>query len=196
MLTLYKSLVILHLDYCSHLCAQIDSGSIQDIEMVQKNFLKKIHGFNTLTYWERLKHFKIYSLQRRRERYAVIYIWKIIEELVPNFTHLENGVEMGGVNWYHHIRLGRKCKIQGVKSSTFQRVRYASLALQGPKLFNSLPKHIRNLSCNVDEFKRKLDKFFSDIPDEPLLKNYVKFRRANSNSIIDMMGIGLNELDA
>ena len=37
-----------------------------------------------LEYSERLVSFKLYSLQRRRERYCIIYVWKIFEGLVPN----------------------------------------------------------------------------------------------------------------
>ena len=36
---------------------------------------------------ERLKSLGLYSLQRRRERYCIIYIWKIIEGLTPNFSN-------------------------------------------------------------------------------------------------------------
>jgi hypothetical protein len=35
-------------------------------------------------YWTRLKTLKLYSLERRRERYTVLYMWKIIRGLVPN----------------------------------------------------------------------------------------------------------------
>ena len=111
--------------------------------MVQRNFLRKIEGAHRLSYWDQLRKYKMYSLERRRERYSVIYVWKIIENLVPNFSHLEgDGNKKGGITWYNHIRLGRKCVTKSVKLGPFQQVRYSSLAVQGPKLFNSLPKHI------------------------------------------------------
>ena len=37
-----------------------------------------------LTYWERLHELKLYSLQRRRERNIIIYIWKKTQHMVPN----------------------------------------------------------------------------------------------------------------
>ena len=37
-----------------------------------------------LSYSKCLEVLKLYSLQRRRERYGIIYVWKIIKELVPN----------------------------------------------------------------------------------------------------------------
>ena len=39
-----------------------------------------------ISYSKRLDVLKLYSLQRRRERYDIIYMWKIIEGLVPNLS--------------------------------------------------------------------------------------------------------------
>ena len=90
MLTLWKSLVLPHLEYCSQLWSPSTIHQIQELESVQKNFLKKIKGLGALSYWEQLKTLKMYSLQRRRERYRIIYVWSILEGIVPNFSHTEN----------------------------------------------------------------------------------------------------------
>ena len=37
----------------------------------------------SLDYSDRLVYLKLHSLQRRCERYCIIYVWKIIEGLVP-----------------------------------------------------------------------------------------------------------------
>ena len=37
-----------------------------------------------LSYSERLTVLNLYSLQRRRPRYIIIYVWNILEGLVPN----------------------------------------------------------------------------------------------------------------
>ena len=62
-----------------------------------------------------------------------------------------------------------------------------------PKLFNSLPKQICNAKyLSLDEFKQKLDKFLSCIPDEPHIGDQTP-RASNintakpSNSIIDQV---------
>ena len=39
--------------------------------MSQRNFIRKIYK---LSYWDQLKRLSLYSLQRRRERYMVIYV--------------------------------------------------------------------------------------------------------------------------
>ena len=87
-------------------------------------------------------------------------------------------------------RLGRKCSsppINHKASPHVKRIRYASLAVKGPQLFNILPSEIRNLgNCSVEIFKRALDKFLDKVPDEPQIPGYTAMRRADSNSLVDM----------
>ena len=83
MTTLYKSMVRSKLEYC---CPVWDPPKITDIqatETVQREFTRNISGLKDLDYWERLK---ILSLQRRRERYSIIQVWKILNGLSPNST--------------------------------------------------------------------------------------------------------------
>ena len=44
----------------------------------------KIPALDKLNYWERLKKLKMYSQQRRLERYRILYAWKILSNLAPN----------------------------------------------------------------------------------------------------------------
>ena len=78
MLTLWKSLVQSRLEYCSQLWCPLQTGDIQTVEMVQRSFIRKISGCQHLNYWEQLKYFKLFSLERRRERYRIIYTRKIL----------------------------------------------------------------------------------------------------------------------
>ena len=84
MLTLWKSLIMCHLDYCSQLWSPSGIGHTQSLELLQKAFVSRIDGMRDLSYWEQLKELKLYSLERRRERYQAIYTWRIIESQVPN----------------------------------------------------------------------------------------------------------------
>ena len=84
MLQLWKSLVIPRLDYCSQLWSPNQVGLIQQLEELQRVFIKRIYGFRDKPYHEALDELGLYSLQRRRERYQVIYLWCILESKVPN----------------------------------------------------------------------------------------------------------------
>ena len=78
------------------------------------------------------------SLQRRVERYKIIYTWKILKEMVPNC----------GINQVENARFIRLCQITPIKKcqSKIQILRENSFQIIGPKLINLLPAKIRNLS--------------------------------------------------
>ena len=137
-----------------------------------------------MSYWDKLQTVLLYSLERRRERYMVLYIWKVLEGISPNIS---NGPS--GITPKESERRGRECKVPNVRSSTsmrIQSIRRSSFGIKGPRLFNCLPKHIRDLrNMTVEKFKLQLDKFLSTLPDEPLIPGYTQYRRVNSNSILD-----------
>ena len=194
LMTLWNSLVRSKLEYCCQLWNPLKKGDIQCIEQVQRNYLRKISGMKSLSYWQQLKSLSIYSLERRRERYLIIYVWKIIEKQVPNISNSEND----GVKTKTHIRRGRLCIVPTVNSQAQQAVkslRYASFAVHAPRLFNVLPAGIRNISgCKVDFFKNKLDCFLKTVPDEPQITGYTAMRRASSISLLDMHALATAQL--
>jgi hypothetical protein len=120
----------------------------------------------------------MYSLERRRERYLIIYIWKILESKVPNFS-------LNPIDVYWSDRQGRLCKnTKRKEQGKCESLREHTLAVRGPKLFNCLPSHIRNLQdVELPKFKRSLDKYLSGVPDCPILKGYKDPFGQESNSI-------------
>ena len=120
----------------------------------------------------------MYSIQRRFERYRIIYIWKILERIVPNY----------GVSQYQSPRHGRLCKIPKLNnkaSHAVQTLREASLAVHGAQLFNAMPQHIRNkTNCRAESFKAQLDKHLRNIPDQPQVPGYTQHAQAETNSIL------------
>ena len=57
---------------------------MDSIEKLQYDYTKLAPEARNLTYSERLKMFAITSLQRRFERYKILYVYKIQNNLVPN----------------------------------------------------------------------------------------------------------------
>ena len=77
------------------------------IEKLLKDFTARIPEVSEMNYWERLKHLKMNSEQRRIERYKIIYVWKVLEGLVPEANLVLANTESD--------RVGRKCKIPPLK---------------------------------------------------------------------------------
>jgi hypothetical protein len=183
---LWKSLVLPHLDYCSQLWSPEKTGAIQSIEQIQKSFVQKITGYGHLDYWQQLKELRLNSLQRRRERYSIIYTWRMIENQVPNI----------GIEYLTTCR-GRRCIVPPVNTRIdkwTQNLREASFRVRGPMLFNSIPHEIRNLTdCKTEIFKAALDKWLARIPDEPQVPGYTAMRRAETNSIRHMIPYALKD---
>ena len=179
---LWKSLVQGHIDYCSQLYFPNQRSELQQIENLQKWFTKKIPELSGLNYWERLQALKMYSQQRRLERYRIIYTWKILEGQVPNC----------GLDCTTSDRRGREACVPALKGKpSVRKLREQSFQHNGPKLFNSLPKQLRNLSnVSVEDFKEKLDKYLQKLPDEPNVEGLTPsacdlYSAAPSNSIVD-----------
>ena len=130
-----------------------------------------------LKVWARLKKFKIYSQERRRERYMVIFLWKISQGMVQGYN----------VEYTSVIGLrGRTALPRNVvqsSSSLVRKARESSIGVKGARIFNLLPAHIRNVNAdNVDSFKKSLDSFITNIPDQPTLAGMG--RAAESNSLL------------
>ena len=89
MKTLLKSLIVPKLEYALPVWSPPDKTCINLLESIQKTFTRKIREFQMwwdegetwiceTGYWKRLKALKILSLQRRRERYLIMVLYKMI----------------------------------------------------------------------------------------------------------------------
>ena len=184
MITTWKSLVLPILDYCSQLWCPSKKGDIQLLEEVQKSFTRKMRIGDRKNYWNRLSSLHLYSLERRRERYRIIYAWKILEGAVPNLT--QNRIRSSTTP-----RNGRFCIVPRIKNNlpaNLRAQREGSLSVNGTLLFNKLPKEIRNFkNVILADFNGKLDEFLGTVPDEPQCCGYTASRRAKSNSLLHMI---------
>ena len=179
LLTLFKSLAQPHLDYCSQLWSPSSQELINKIEQVQRSLVSRITDRNIMhaSYWEKLKILRLYSQERRRERYMIIFLWKITQQLVSGYSIMFTS---------RTSRTGRKAVPLQVPQSApaaVKRARAGTLAVKGTQLFNSLPASIRNSEHgDILMFKNHLDIYLQDIPDEPTVSGLV--RGAETNSLL------------
>lgn len=173
-LLLFKTYVRPRLEYASPLWSPHLVKHISKIESTQRTVTSKIHGMENFNYWERLQQLGIMSLQRRRERYQMIHIWKISQGLIPNDLQLV---------FYETSRYGLKCRRPRYdqRRKYISNVKFNSFTSNGPALFNVIPVKIKN-SSSLPIFKSRLQKFITSFPDNPPTPNYV---RQNKNSLVE-----------
>lgn len=178
MMLLFKSLVIPHLEYCCILWNPHLQKDIAKLEIVQRYFTSKLDGMENLTYYERLKKLKIYSLERRRDRYVLIYVFKILMKKVPN----------PGISFKYSTRRGRVLTSPASNSKTTDLIHH-SFTRRAPRIFNAIPQSLRDLPLNtsLDSIKNRLDKFLGLIPDEPRLPGCFPTTASASNRIEDQL---------
>ena len=104
-----------------------------------------------LDYWERLQKLTMYSQERRRERYQIIFIWKLSQGLVTGY-HLP---------FQQNDRRGLTVAVPPMAKrspAAVKQARETSLQVKGARLFNLVPKELRGRSgVTVDNFKHGLD---------------------------------------
>ena len=109
MLIILKTLIVSKVEYASILWSPSDQRNIANIENIQRRFTSKMAIFRrydeanglmecTTNYWERIERLKIYSLERRLERYMILYMFKIHIGLVPDLGFVKD----------HNIRTNTK----------------------------------------------------------------------------------------
>ena len=182
LLTLFKSLVQPHLDYCSQLWSPTSQELINKLEHVQRSLVSRISDerLRNLSYWDKLRSLRLYSQERRRERYMIIFLWKISQEMVSGysipFTPCSD-------------RTGRKAipaPVPQTATAAVRQARAGTLAVRGAQLFNTMPASLRNSDHgDVLMFKNHLDLYLQNVPDQPTVAGLV--RAAQSNSLLQQV---------
>ena len=96
------------------------------------------------------------------------------------------------IEFTNNPRRGRLCVIRNVNKNAHiqvKRASEASLAVRGARIFNLLPRSVRDTTLtttkSVIPFKSKLDQFLSTIPDQPTIQ--CRKRPASTNSLIEQI---------
>ena len=111
------------------------------------------------TYWDRLKIFKLYSIQRRNERYKILYIWILLNGLVPSLGLCwnPNTLPRYGPKLIVDKILGPNEPIKNLKRDLIRNFRV--------RIFNNLPIPLRTFKGTLASFKNMLDKYLELCPD-------------------------------
>ena len=129
------------------------------LESLLESYTKKIQGFQNLTYWDRLSKLKMTSIQRRFERYKIIYYHKILYNLTDNCN----------LDWSYSDKFGYNFTLEKCdpKAKANKR-RLQSFRYSGTRLYNSIPLYLRK-KCKLSllSWKNLLDKYLEQIPDNP-----------------------------
>ena len=107
----------------------------------------------------RLRNFNLSSLQRRNERYVIISVFKILENITPN-----PGLELKTNSTQARIlsipKLSKFPMCNNLMSKSFFK--------RAPELWNLLPIYLREITgVSHETFKMHLDSWMSTIPDQP-----------------------------
>ena len=125
MMTSYKSLIRSRLEYCC--------PPIMESPHHQKQ-IESVQSCRHLDYHEPLKHLGLFSLQRRRERYIIIHMWKVLHDLSPNDFDIEPLVKVAGLaskQSFQHYQDNVRPQLKAFMTLSF--------AVMGPRLWNAIP---------------------------------------------------------
>ena len=182
MKTLYKSLIRSHLEYTCPLWIGLSKGDMQRIEAIQRYFTNRITcPVEVENYWDRLEYLKLMYLQRRRERYAILHMWKLLHKKISNDLD---------IRFFENRRYGITAELPPIQRSSNSKAKSLyelSFAVRGPQLWNVVPKDIKMIN-NLINFKAKLDNFLCSIPDRPSVVGYIT---QHDNSLLEWNSIRL-----
>jgi hypothetical protein len=173
-ISLFKTYVIPRLEYASILWSPYKISEITQIEAIQRTITAKVDGMQKLNYHQRLYRLRLYSMMRRRERYAAIQMYKIATGLVPNNNQLE---------FYTTSRHGVQCRKPKLRATLvhLSTVRLHFFTFTGPAIYNILPAEMKQAE-SLHRFKCLLDRYLMNIPDLPPTPGYPTI---NKNSILE-----------
>ena len=132
MKVLLKQLIIPKIEYASVVWCPFDKQQIDMIESIQRRYTSCIQEYQRwedtqqrnvcqVDYWDRLKDLNIYSLERRRERFVVLCVYRVLIGLMAfqGFeVYLERGVKI-------------KPKYNKKAPQGIRKIRHSSFFLQG-----------------------------------------------------------------
>ena len=151
LINLYKSYIRPIVEYNTCTWSPHLKNDISQIESVQKNFTRRLCQRSNIkysSYEDRLKIFKLETLESRRVKNDLVMLYKIVNQIVDiNFSSLFQFSSFGGYSMRRH-KLHIRCLHNFKSNQNFFSCRVVSV-------WNSLPEDIVT-SCTLSVFRRKL----------------------------------------
>ena len=177
LLILLKSLIISQCEYASIIWAPQKRSQVNLLESVQKRFTSRFACFQSVdegapqcntSYPTRLQILGLYSMERRRERFAILYIYKIVINLTPN-----PGLTIS-YDPRRKTTVSPKIILRPTTAAWIRNAMNQSFLCVGPKLYNSLPACLREIEDigtptkkHLNAFKLRLGNFLKTKEDVP-----------------------------
>ena len=134
LLLTYRALATSHSEYLKNLWWPYNQiGLAKQLEKIQMNFLSKIKGLKNLTYSEQLKNCKLLSMKRKQEFSMLTWTYKNISN---GRFQLSSTLRRSKFIIYEPL----KGKVQ-----KFKTLHWNSIFNMGPRLYNAMPKSLRDL---------------------------------------------------
>jgi hypothetical protein len=154
MISIYKTLIRPHLEYCVQLWNPIAThgswGIILELEAVQRRFTRLINEVGTLPYSRRLEILNLTTLAERRVRGDLIEAFKAINGLTQYNSDMFR-VSRSGMNLVSNSRVNRG-------NSKVRKLQRSFLPERVIPFWNKLPSEVKS-SVSVLSFKIQLDEF-------------------------------------
>lgn len=151
MKTLYNSLVLPHLDYCSSVWSNVSSKHIVRFQRLQNRAMRCILKAPPQSHIEdMLKSLKWMSIKQRMLYLRMVLMWKIVHSQAPDY--LTNGLRYSKNEHDYNTSHAMSNKLH------IPRGHKLSIYTCGAKEWNSLPEDIRRLT-NLQTFKKHCVKY-------------------------------------
>ena len=153
--TLYYSLILSHLQYCTLLWANTYSICLNKLRILQKKAMRIITQSHYLAHTDPLfSKLKLLKLDDLYKHQLGIYMYKSTKGLLPD-SMSSMVIPIHNVH-DHHLRNQNGCYIQHVRTNC----RKFTIHYTGPVFWNTLPEQLRQ-AVSENQFKRKLKIFYS-----------------------------------
>lgn len=146
---LYKSIIAPHVDFCASILFLANATQLLKLQRLQNKIMRLILKCNRYTSSRLLlEALKWLSVKQRVIYLTMVFIFKILNGLLPQY--LSNRIERGSSIHSHYTRNANDVRTPHFLNSASQN----SLFYKGINLYNSMPRHIKQLD-NLRDFKRE-----------------------------------------